>query len=102
MNSTGSVKQPVDFDGKNWAEDCDFEGNDIKLNGEKLRTGRQACENNCKKDEECTHYAYSNWTLGRCFLKRRNVCPSEANVQLPAKDIGTTYCGLILEKLNLN
>jgi len=96
------VKEPVDFDGNNWTEDCDFKGKDIGVNGVELLTGREDCEDMCKNKKECTHYAYSKWKDGRCFLKKGNVCPSEANVKLPAKDIGITYCGLILEKLKLN
>jgi len=98
LNVLGGVNQPVDFDQDNWADDCDFDGNNLKAG--KLTAGRKKCEQNCRSNPLCTHYAFSNYTSGHCFQKQGIICPSDAKV----KPVGKykTSCGFIPEKLNLN
>jgi len=87
--------QPVVFDEKYWAEGCDFKEGDL---GTKPDPVQKNCEGHCRKKPDCTHYAYSNYSGGTCFLKKGKVCLSKA--EFKKDEFGDRACGYIPERLN--
>ncbi|CAF1051056.1 unnamed protein product [Brachionus calyciflorus] len=58
----------------NWAFSCDFIGNDI---GSATVPGEQ-CSSRCSQTSGCTHFTWTNWNGGTCWMKKGNICKSDA------------------------
>jgi hypothetical protein len=58
--------QSINWNGNNWALNCDFIGNDFA----QVRVTSDKCGGACVENPTCTHFAYSNWNGGTCWLKR--------------------------------
>lgn len=71
---------------KSWAQNCDFSGNDLSRVNDEL----QNCAMHCSNTERCTHYAWSDYDGGTCFLKENRVTKEDA---LLAESSFATYCG---------
>ena len=62
------------WNGNNWAYMCDFRGNNLF----NYSVSPQLCGEKCVETNECTHYAWSRYTGGMCFLKKGNVSKNDA------------------------
>ena len=49
-----------------WAKACDFTGNDMKG----VVMSSEGCAQKCSTTFGCTHYAWSTWNTGTCWLKK--------------------------------
>lgn len=57
-----------------WAMDCDFKSNDIE--GERL-PGDQ-CSKRCQQTACCTHYVWTNYQGGTCWMKKGSTSKGNA------------------------
>jgi len=91
----GETKMTVDWNGNNWAKNCDFYGNDLKK--ARLPDGGpegSKCRARCDKEPGCTHFTYGNYSGGTCWMKKGKVCPSDADVCPSGKCYQThMFCG---------
>ena len=77
----------VSWNGQNWATSCDFIDNDLS----NIAVSPQVCGAKCVETNECTHYVWSRWAGGTCFLKTGDVSKDDA---LFTND-PTMVCGII-------
>ena len=61
-------------DGAEWAFSCDFDGNDM---GNAQMRGED-CGGKCISSPGCTHFTWTNWNGGTCWLKSGSVSKSNA------------------------
>ncbi|CAF3497074.1 unnamed protein product [Rotaria sp. Silwood1] len=71
----------------NWAFSCDFPGNDIN----DVHGSSEECGEECSRTPECTHFTWTAWQDGTCWLKKGVVSKSQA-IQIADK---TQVCGII-------
>ena len=57
-----------------WSMGCDFPGNDLA----NVRIPGEQCSTRCRQTSGCTHYSWSTYNGGTCWLKTGNVNPSSA------------------------
>jgi hypothetical protein len=60
--------------GADWAFACDFKGGD--LTNAKVRG--QDCGGRCAATSGCTHFSWTNWNGGTCWMKSGSVSKSNA------------------------
>lgn len=72
------VKRSDDFEwnSKGWAAGCDFKGRNIK----NIRTAKQHCIAVCGKIPQCTHFTWTPYRQGTCWMKTGRVRKSDAVV----------------------
>lgn len=66
--------QSVAWNGNNWAMACDFRGNDLgsaQVSGER-------CTETCRNTPGCTHFTWTNYNGGTCWMKRGSVSKDQA------------------------
>ena len=78
----------IDWQGKNWAHSCQFADNNFLL--EKTNNA-ETCEEMCHLTPSCTHYSWSNWENGTCWLKNGSVHRCNARFN----GANTTRCGIV-------
>ncbi|CAF0971748.1 unnamed protein product [Brachionus calyciflorus] len=88
-------KRAIKWEKDDWANSCDFPGNDFKKVSP-LRVER--CGPNCLTDPKCTHFAWNKQDGGSCYLKDGNINPNQA---VFIHD-GSVVCGFIKKKLNIS
>ena len=76
----------IDWQG-NWAQNCDFYGNDISS----VKVSSELCGQRCSETQGCTHFAWSSYNGGTCWMKKGNICKSQATWSQG------TVCGVIRE-----
>jgi len=57
-----------------WANGCDFKGRDFK----NVRVSSDRCGPTCKVTLECTHYVWTKFNGGTCWMKNGIVLRSQA------------------------
>ena len=57
-----------------WALGCDFEGKDFSH----LKSKGEMCSTHCAQNAECTHFAWTQYEGGTCWLKRGRVSTHNA------------------------
>ncbi|CAF0946128.1 unnamed protein product, partial [Brachionus calyciflorus] len=70
-----------------WAFDCDFDGNDmtnVRMNGE-------TCGPTCSRTTGCTHFAWSKYQDGTCWMKYGVISKTNAKT-IQGSDL---VCGII-------
>jgi hypothetical protein len=72
-----------------WAEACDFTGNDMK--GVVMTS--DVCAQKCSTTVGCTHFAWSTWNTGTCWLKKATVKVSQTDAKY-TNDF-TMLCGIL-------
>ncbi|CAF1100871.1 unnamed protein product [Brachionus calyciflorus] len=82
----------VIIDGKiqwngNWAFGCDFKNNDLTSS----RFAGDQCSNECSKNSECTHFTWTNFNGGTCWMKKGSVSKNDAF----SVDDKTIVCGIL-------
>ena len=58
--------QQVNWNGNNWANNCNFSRNDIGM----VPTSDSQCGPACEQNGQCTHFTWSPENDGECWLKR--------------------------------
>lgn len=58
----------------NWAFACDFPGNDI---GNALTKG-QDCSDTCQRTAGCTHFSWTTYNGGTCWMKKGGLGKQDA------------------------
>lgn len=71
----------------NTASNCTFKNNDLV---NKLGP-RENCLNECKNQIDCTHFSWSTWNGGTCWMKRGSVTKADAVFQ------SGNICGITVE-----
>ena len=54
--------------------DCDFKGKDLRSQ----QTQGSQCSATCQRTSGCTHFTWSNYNGGTCFMKQGGASKSEA------------------------
>lgn len=70
----GLITCSINWNGNNWAFGCDFTGNDLsdaKVPGEK-------CSEKCAQTSGCTHYSWTSYNGGTCWMKKGSVSKNDA------------------------
>jgi hypothetical protein len=57
-----------------WAQDCDFPGNDLK----NIPGPGENCGGDCGSTSGCTHFSWTNYNGGTCWLKQGSVTVDQA------------------------
>ncbi|KAJ6650056.1 Limulus clotting factor C, partial [Pseudolycoriella hygida] len=66
----------IEWKGKDWAFGCDFHENDI-IN---VKGSSKECHENCLATVGCTHFSWTDFDGGTCWLKGNSVGKNEAYV----------------------
>jgi hypothetical protein len=64
------------WNGKNWANGCDFRGRDLQ----QARVPVEQCNQTCARTTSCTHYTWTTFNGGTCFMKQGVVSKLDAFV----------------------
>ena len=85
---TGIEDTRIDWQGKNWAHSCQFADNNLLL---EKTSNAETCEEKCHLTPSCTHYSWSDWENGTCWLKNGpvNRCIARFN------GANATRCGFV-------
>ena len=87
LASTSEIKSQLSWNG-NWALACDFIGNDLA----NANVRGEDCSNKCYNTAGCTHFTWTTWNGGTCWMKKGSVSKNDAvftNDQ-------TMVCGVIV------
>jgi hypothetical protein len=85
-----SLSHQFDWQPGNWAMNCDFEGNDI---ANVLSKGEE-CSTKCRQNLACSHYVWTNYQGGTCWLKSGSISKEKAVYKQGA------VCGVISETVS--
>ena len=64
----------VDWRHGHWAHNCDFKNKDLT----RVYAKGKMCDIHCKNTKGCTHWSYSTYKSGTCWLKYGTVSKSNA------------------------
>ncbi|CAF1416506.1 unnamed protein product [Adineta steineri] len=78
----------INWDGKDWAMSCDFNGNDLS----NIQIAGELCGGQCHETSECTHFTWTNYNGGTCWMKTGPISQSHA---FPTSD-STMVCGVMI------
>jgi hypothetical protein len=67
------VASGINWNG-NWAMSCDFRGNDLSS----VQIPGELCGTKCANTNGCTHFSWTNWNGGTCWMKSGSVSKSNA------------------------
>lgn len=70
-----------------WAFNCDFEGNDIG----NVQVPGEECSNTCAAHPGCTHFMWSTFNGGTCWMKSGDITKEEA----VSVDDSMMVCGIL-------
>ena len=70
---TNPVANGIQWNG-NWAMNCDFNGNELS----NVQSPGELCSTKCAETNGCTHYTWTNWNGGTCWMKSGSVSKSNA------------------------
>jgi hypothetical protein len=79
----------INWNGNNWAESCDFSTPSFSA----IETNRDNCYTECLMNSECSHYVWSNYKYGTCWLKSGYIKRSDAILN----DDFFMICGIVDE-----
>ena len=68
------AKRSVNWNGNNWAFSCDFRGNDLA----NVRIAPELCGGKCVAQQGCTHFIWTQWNGGTCWMKQGLVSKNDA------------------------
>ena len=57
-----------------WSMGCDFYGNDLS----NVRSTGEACSSQCRSKTGCTHYSWTNYNGGTCWMKQGSISKESA------------------------
>jgi hypothetical protein len=93
-----------------WAMNCDFLNNDLS----NVRSSGEECSTKCRTTSGCTHYTWTNWNGGTCWMKKGQVSQSNAfystlgfvcgvlNTGSFGSGVGNTYWGVLATRHGAN
>lgn len=84
--------EDIEWNEFHWSTGCDF----YKNNLENRSTSANQCGRTCVKTHGCTHFAWSTYNDGTCWLKTGHVTKDDAFVI----DDPNTICGIVNSKTN--
>ncbi|CAF1468213.1 unnamed protein product [Adineta steineri] len=64
----------INWNGKSWAMSCDFNGNDLT----KAEIRGEDCGGRCASTQGCTHFTWTTWNGGTCWMKQGPVSQNDA------------------------
>ncbi|CAF3042522.1 unnamed protein product, partial [Rotaria sp. Silwood2] len=70
----GCVKCDINWNGNNWAMSCDFRGSDLSS----VLIASQFCGGKCAQTQGCTHFTWTQYSGGTCWMKSGTVSKSDA------------------------
>ncbi|CAF3980853.1 unnamed protein product [Rotaria sp. Silwood2] len=70
----GGPQDVVNWNGNNWATSCDFRGNDLS----NVRISSELCGGKCAQTQGCTHFTWTSYNGGTCWMKSGTVSKSDA------------------------
>ncbi|CAF1103904.1 unnamed protein product [Rotaria sordida] len=80
----------VQWNGNNWAMSCDFRGNDLS----NVKIAPELCGGKCAETQQCTHFTWSGYNGGTCWMKSGTVSKNDA---ISTSD-STMVCGVVDNK----
>ena len=81
------VKCAINWNGNNWAMQCDFAGNDLS----NVKIPPELCGGKCAETAQCTHFTWTNFEGGTCWMKKGAVSKSNAFSTIDP----TVVCGVV-------
>ena len=66
--------QAVNWQNGNWAFACDFKANDLS----NAKVPADQCGPTCARTAGCTHFVWTSWQGGTCWMKTGSVSKSDA------------------------
>jgi PAN domain len=64
----------VSWNGQFWAPGCYFQGNDLT----NAQTSSKDCSSKCTATPGCTHYTWTTYNGGTCYMKQGAVSKKDA------------------------
>ncbi len=80
------IQCSIHWNGNKWAHACDFKGNDLS----NVQIPPEQCGGKCAKTHRCTHFTWSKWNGGTCWMKKGHVSKRNA---FPTND-RSMVCGV--------
>jgi hypothetical protein len=76
INSSSAriTKRSIQWNGNNWAMGCDFTGNDLS----NAVVPGQDCNATCIQTPGCTHFTWTTWNTGTCWMKYGTISTNNA------------------------
>ena len=82
------VRCIVNWNGNNWAMSCDFTGNDLS----NVQVASAACGGQCAQTPGCTHFTWTTFNGGTCWMKSGPVSKNDAfSTSDPSTVCGVRY-----------
>jgi hypothetical protein len=85
-------KHDIHWIENNWAFGCGFKGNDLS----NVRIRSEDCGEKCAQTLGCTHFTWTKWNNGTCWMKYGSVLKKDAYSTADPNSI----CGVILSSLS--
>lgn len=86
------VKCEINWNGNNWAMQCDFKENDMS----NFQIRGEDCGGKCSETPGCTHFTWTQFNGGTCWLKQGSVTKADAF----STDDKNMVCGVIDEVIS--
>ncbi|CAF1250178.1 unnamed protein product [Adineta steineri] len=67
-------KCDINWNGNDWAHNCEFKENDLS----NARVPADQCGGKCAATPECTHFTWTNYESGTCWMKKGSASKSDA------------------------
>lgn len=80
-------RRDINWNGKNWAESCDFRNNDLT----NVQVVAELCGPKCERTPGCTHFTWTQWNGGTCWMKQGDVSKEDAF----STSNSTMVCGVL-------
>lgn len=87
LTTTFSSIQQIDWNANNSARWCAFSGNDLSS----ALTKSEDCHELCASTNDCTHYTWTDYNSGTCFMKSSKVEKRDAFHKLDQNAL----CGIV-------
>ncbi|CAF3435748.1 unnamed protein product [Rotaria socialis] len=72
--NAGGNDSNIQWAGNNWAKSCDFPGNDMS----NVQISGEDCGGKCAQTPNCTHFTWTRYLGGTCWLKSGEVSKKDA------------------------
>ncbi len=73
-SSNGGTGSTIHWNGNNWAHACDFHGRSL----DNVKIAPELCGPKCAQTKRCTHFTWTRYNGGTCWMKMGNVSKSDA------------------------
>ena len=72
--SIQQINAVINWNGNNWAMACDFQNGDLSS----IQIKGELCSSTCEKTNGCTHFTWTTYNTGTCWMKTGAVTKSDA------------------------